>query len=195
MNRVVLAGRITKDPELRNSANGALFTSFSIAVNRQMPNAQGERVADFINCVAFNKQAENLSRFIRKGGLIGVDGRLQTRTYQAQDGSTRYATEVICDTITFLESRNSQNNQNNTNAYNDYSSYENNYNQAPQQTNQSRNQFNQQSFTPSYNNVTSRNQMDAPQFQPSVKKEEPKEEDNFSDVERQFDITDDDLPF
>ncbi len=195
MNRVVLAGRITKDPELRNSANGTLFTSFSIAVNRQMPNAQGERVADFINCVAFNKQAENLSRFIRKGGLIGVDGRLQTRTYQAQDGSTRYATEVICDTITFLESRNSQNNQNNTNAYNDYSSYENNYNQAPQQTNQSRNQFNQQSFTPSYNNVASRNQMDAPQVQPSVKKEEPKEEDNFSDVERQFDITDDDLPF
>ena len=95
--------------------------SFGISVNRTFANAQGEREADFINCVAFNKQAENLARFIKKGGQIGVEGKLQTRRYQAQDGTNRTATEVICDAVHFLEPRNSQPQQN---SYNDYSSYE-----------------------------------------------------------------------
>ena len=72
MNRVVLVGRITRDPELRTSPSGVAFVAFSIAVNRTNVNANGEREADFINCVAFNKQAENLARFIKKGGQIGV---------------------------------------------------------------------------------------------------------------------------
>ena len=180
MNRVMLVGRITRDPELRTSPNGVSFTAFSIAVNRQFANAQGERVADFINCVAFNKQAENLARFIKKGGLIGVEGKLQTRTYQAQDGSNRTATEVICDAVTFLESRNSTQQ---SNTYNDYSSYDGSY-QQPQQ------------------NTSPRNSYVAPQrpepvqpapVQPApVYKEEPS---SFTDVEQQFDISDDDLPF
>lgn len=124
MNRVVLVGRITRDPELRTSPSGVPFVAFSLAVNRTMPNASGEREADFINCVAFNKQAENLSRFIKKGGQIGVDGKLQTRRYQAPDGSNRYATDVICDQIHFLEPKSTQ-----QGSYNDYSSYE----PAPQQ--------------------------------------------------------------
>lgn len=103
MNRVILVGRITKDPELRTSPNNVSFTAFSIAVNRIAPSPNGEREADFINCVAFNKQAENLCRFIKKGGQIGVEGKLQTRRYVAQDGSNRIATEVICDNIHFLE--------------------------------------------------------------------------------------------
>ena len=126
MNRVMLVGRITRDPELRTSPNGVSFTAFSIAVNRQFANAQGERVADFMNWVAFNKQAENLDRFMRKGGLIGVEGKLQTRRYQATDGSNRTATEVICDMVHFLENRNTQTT---TNSFSDYSSYE------PRQTN------------------------------------------------------------
>ena len=82
MNRVILVGRITKDPELRTSPNNVSFTAFSIAVNRIAPSPNGEREADFINCVAFNKQAENLCRFIKKGGQIGVEGKLQTRRYK-----------------------------------------------------------------------------------------------------------------
>ena len=181
MNRVMLVGRITRDPELRTSPNGVAFTAFSIAVNRQFANAQGERVADFINCVAFNKQAENLARFIRKGGLIGVEGKLQSRTYQAQDGSNRYVTEVICDAVTFLESRNSNNNQNN--GYNDYSSYDGSY-QQPQQNTSPRNSY-----------VAPRRPepvQQAPVQPAPVMKEEPS---SFTDIEQQFDISDDDLPF
>lgn len=182
MNRVMLVGRITRDPELRTSPNGVSFTSFSIAVNRQFANAQGERVADFINCVAFNKQAENLARFIRKGGLIGVEGKLQTRTYQAQDGSNRTATEVICDAVTFLESRNSNGNQQN-NGYNDYSSYDGSY-QQPQQNTSPRNSYvAPQRQEPVYK---------APVQPAPIQKEEPS---SFTDVEQQFDISDDDLPF
>lgn len=176
----MLVGRITRDPELRTSPNGVSFTSFSIAVNRQFANAQGERVADFINCVAFNKQAENLARYIRKGGLIGVEGKLQTRTYQAQDGSNRTATEVICDAVTFLESRNT--NQQ-SGGYNDYSSYDGGY-QQPQQDMSPRNAY-----------VAPRRPepvQQAPVQPAPVMKEEPA---SFVDVEQQFDISDDDLPF
>lgn len=126
MNRVTLVGRITKDPELRTSPNNVPFVTFTIAVNRVQFNNNGEREADFINCVAFNKQAENLARFIKKGTLLGVEGKLQTRRYQATDGSNRTATEVICDMVHFLENRNTQTT---TNSFSDYSSYE------PRQTN------------------------------------------------------------
>ena len=180
MNRVMLVGRITRDPELRTSPNGVSFTSFSIAVNRQFPNAQGERVADFINCVAFNKQAENLARFIRKGGLIGVEGKLQSRTYQAQDGSNRSVVEVICDAITFLESKGGNQQQNS--GYNDYSSYDGSY-QQPQQNSSPRN---------SYVAPQRQEPVQAPVQPAPVYKEEPS---SFTDVEQQFDISDDDLPF
>ena len=180
MNRVMLVGRITRDPELRTSPSGVSFTAFSIAVNRQFANAQGERVADFINCVAFNKQAENLARFIRKGGLIGVEGKLQTRTYQAQDGSNRTATEVICDAITFLESRNSSQQ---SGGYNDYSSYDGSY-QQPQQNSSPRNSY----VAPQRPEPVK----PAPVQPAPVQKEEPS---SFADVEQQFDISDDDLPF
>ena len=129
MNRVTLVGRITRDPELRTSPSNVSFVAFAIAVNRVGVNNNGEREADFINCVAFNRQADNLARFIKKGNLIGVEGKLQTRRYQATDGSSRVATEVICDMVHFLESRGTGNSQG---GYNDYSSYE----PAPQQRSQ-----------------------------------------------------------
>ena len=108
MNRVVLVGRITRDPELRTSPSGVSFVAFSLAVNRTVASSNGERETDFINCVVFNKQAENLARYIRKGGLLGDDGKIQTRRYQAPDGSQRTATDVICDSINFLEPKSSQ---------------------------------------------------------------------------------------
>ncbi len=105
MNRVVVVGRLTRDPELKHTQTSIPVVSFTIAVNRQYTNASGEQEADFINCVAWRKQAENLAKFVKKGALIGVDGRLQTRSYQTQTGENRYITEVVCDSIQFLETR------------------------------------------------------------------------------------------
>lgn len=112
MNRVVLVGRITKDPDLRYTSSQIAVVSFTIAVNRTYQKQNGEREADFINCVVWRTQAENLAKFVKKGQLIGVDGRIQTRTYE-QDGQTRYVTEVLCDQITFLEPKSSSNSNSN----------------------------------------------------------------------------------
>ncbi|GFZ78515.1 single-stranded DNA-binding protein 1 [Compostibacillus humi] len=107
LNRVVLVGRLTRDPELRYTPNGVAVANFTIAVNRPFTNQQGKREADFINCVVWRRQAENLANFMKKGNMIGVDGRIQTRTYEAQDGRTVYVTEVVAESIQFLESKSS----------------------------------------------------------------------------------------
>lgn len=104
MNRTFLVGRITADPELRTTPNGIATTRITVAVNR-MPNANGERVADFINVVVWRRQAENVAKYCTKGSLVGVEGRLQSRSYDAQDGTRRYVTEVVADNITFLGSK------------------------------------------------------------------------------------------
>ena len=105
MNKVILIGRLTKDPELRTISTGNATTSFTIAVNRNFTNQNGEREADFINCVAWRKQAENIAKYCTKGSQVAVEGRIQTRNYDAQDGTKRYVTEVIADNVTFLSSR------------------------------------------------------------------------------------------
>ena len=105
MNKVILIGRLTRDPELRTIASGNATTSFTIAVNRNFTNQNGEREADFINCVAWRKQAENIAKYCTKGSQVAVEGRIQTRSYDAQDGTKRYVTEVIADNVTFLSSR------------------------------------------------------------------------------------------
>ena len=105
MNKVILIGRLTRDPELRTIASGNATTSFTIAVNRNFTNQNGEREADFINCVAWRKQAENIAKYCTKGSQVAVEGRIQTRNYDAQDGTKRYVTEVIADNVTFLSSR------------------------------------------------------------------------------------------
>ena len=81
INRVILVGRLTKDPEFRTTPSGISIANFTLAVNRTFTNAQGEREADFINCVVFKKQAENVNKYLSKGKLAGVDGRLQSRSY------------------------------------------------------------------------------------------------------------------
>ena len=103
MNRVVLVGRLTKDPELRYTPNGVAVCTFTLAVNRPFTNQQGERDVDFINCVTWRKTAENLANYQRKGNLIGIDGRIQTRSYEGDDGKRRYITEVIAESVQFLE--------------------------------------------------------------------------------------------
>jgi single-strand DNA-binding protein len=104
LNRVVLVGRITKDPELKTTQSNIGVVTFTLAVSRPFMDQQGERQADFIQCVVWRKQAENLAKYVKKGMLLGIDGRIQTRTYEAETG-TRYITEVVCDTIQYLESR------------------------------------------------------------------------------------------
>ncbi|HCZ0747064.1 single-stranded DNA-binding protein [Staphylococcus aureus] len=135
LNRVVLVGRLTKDPELRSTPNGVSVGTFTLAVNRTFTNAQGEREADFINVVVFKKQAENVEKYLSKGSLAGVDGRLQTRNYENKDGQRVYVTEVVADSVQFLEPKNNNQQQNNN-----YQQQNNSYN-APQNRQQSNNPF------------------------------------------------------
>lgn len=104
MNRVVLVGRLVADPELRYTPNGVASCKFRVAVNRLFKN-DGEQQADFISCVAWRKQAENLANFQRKGNLIGLEGKIQTGSYEGQDGKRVYTTDVVTDSIQFLEPR------------------------------------------------------------------------------------------
>lgn len=103
MNKVVLIGRLTKDPELRYTSSGVAVTSFFIAVNRNFTNNQGEREADFIPIVVWRGQAENCAKYLNKGRLVAVSGRIQTRTYDTPDGQRRYAWEVVADEVQFLD--------------------------------------------------------------------------------------------
>ncbi len=108
MNRTILVGRLTKDPDLRYTPSGVAVATFTLAVNRTFTNQQGEREADFINVVVWRKPAENVANFLKKGSLAGVDGRLQTRNYEGQDGKRIYVTEVVAEYVQFLEPRNNQ---------------------------------------------------------------------------------------
>lgn len=105
LNRVVLVGRLTRDPELRYTPNGVAVANFTLAVNRPFTNQQGERDADFINIVVWRRQAENTANYLKKGSLAGVDGRVQTRSYENNQGQRVYVTEVVAESVQFLEPR------------------------------------------------------------------------------------------
>jgi single-strand DNA-binding protein len=102
LNRIVLIGRLTKDPELRYTQSGKAVCAFTLAVDRPYLANNGNREADFINIVVWNKTAENCAQYLAKGKLAAVDGRLQIRSYDGQDGQRRYVTEVIADNVRFL---------------------------------------------------------------------------------------------
>lgn len=110
VNNVVLVGRLVRDVDLRQTSTGKMMTYFTLAVNRNFKNEQGEQAADFIGCVAFDKKAENMARFLSKGSLISVEGRISTRNFQGNDGKPVYVTEVVASNITFLESKKQQGN-------------------------------------------------------------------------------------
>jgi single-strand DNA-binding protein len=173
MNRVVLVGRLTKDPELRYTPNGVPVATFTLAVNRTFTNQQGEREADFINCVIWRKPAENVANFLKKGSLAGVDGRVQTRSYDGQDGKRVYVTEVLAESVQFLEPRGASGgsapggNAGGFGGQREASPYGNNNQNQPYRNN---NNNNNQGYT----------RMD---------------EDPFANDGGQIDISDDDLPF
>nr|WP_295972416.1 single-stranded DNA-binding protein [uncultured Bacillus sp.] len=174
LNRVVLVGRLTKDPDLRYTSNGIAVATFTLAVNRTFSNQQGEREADFINCVVWRKQAENVANFLKKGSLAGVDGRIQTRNYEGQDGRRVYVTEVLAESVQFLEPKGSSGaggGRNDISSFGapppqDFSYGNNNQNQNQQRQQNNRN-------NPGYTRL---------------------DEDPFAQ-DGQIDISDDDLPF
>lgn len=169
MNRVFLTGRITKDPEIRYSNTGIAMLSFSLAVDRQTRDASGARQADFFNCTAFRNQAEFISRYVKKGYMLAIEGRLQTRSYQAQDGTMRYVTDIICDQVENLTPR-QQNG--------DYNNNQPSFNQQPS--------YNQ----PSYNNPEP-SQVGPQNFPNTYQKPSYANQDNLDTMN----VDDDDLPF
>ena len=102
MNKVLLVGRLTRDPELRTTQSGIAVARFSLAVSQNFTKRNGERGTDYINCVVWERQASNVARYCHKGTLVAVEGRISTRSYDAQDGTKRYVTEVVCENVNFL---------------------------------------------------------------------------------------------
>ena len=139
MNSVCLVGRMTRDAELKYTGNNIAVASFSLAVKRNFKDANGERETEFINCVIWRQQAENLANWAKKGALIGITGRIQTRSYENQQGQRVYVTEVVAENFQMLESRAAREggnaNQGNTSgAFGNDNSYAGPYGQqAPQQ--------------------------------------------------------------
>jgi len=104
VNKVILVGRLTRDPEVKNTTTGKAVATFTLAVDRRFKNKDGQKEADFVPIVVWGKQAEFAGQYLSKGSQIGVSGRLQVRSYDAQDGQRRYVTEVVADEINFLSS-------------------------------------------------------------------------------------------
>lgn len=112
MNKAFLVGHLTKDPDLRYLTNNTAVATFTIAVNRTFASQNGEREADFINVVVWRKQAENVKKYLTKGSLVGIDGRIQSRSYDNQEGKKVYVTEVVADNVQFLGSKGQRENSN-----------------------------------------------------------------------------------
>lgn len=148
LNRVVLTGRLTRDPELRYTGSGTAVCSFTVAVDRQFRNQNGDRDADFINCVIWRKSAENFANFTHKGSLVGIDGRLSTRNYENNQGQRVYVTEVTVDNFALLETRSS--NQGNNGGFNNNQNF--NQNNAFNNNNNGGNFGNQNPSQPAANN-------------------------------------------
>lgn len=160
MNSVQLIGRLTREVDLKFTSSGIAVGTFTLAVNRNFTNQQGEREADFINCVIWRKSAENFANFTRKGSQVGVEGRIQTRNYENQQGQRVYVTEIVVDQFHLLEPKSvteqrpveSNNSANNSYSSNQGSSssnyggasqgYQNNNNNSSQNRNQNTNSFN-----------------------------------------------------
>lgn len=187
MNRVDLIGRLTRDPELRKTNNGTSVLSFTLAVDRAF-KTPGQPEADFINCQAWNKTAENMARYLHKGSLIAVEGRIQTRSYDNQQGQRVYVTEVVADRVQFLESRKSQM-QSGQDAYGQqdygYGGQNSSYQNTPYGQNSSRNTYQSNAGSP-YGSQSSAGNYTA------------SSSNDFSDAfdeNSTLDVTADDLPF
>ena len=115
MNKVILIGRLARDPEMRTTSSGISMTRFTIAVSRPFNTNEGNQQTDFISCITWRRQAENVAKYCSKGSQVAVEGRIQVGSYDAQDGTKRYTTDVVCDNVTFLGSKATNSNFSNDN--------------------------------------------------------------------------------
>ncbi|KSU21236.1 Single-stranded DNA-binding protein [Lactococcus lactis subsp. lactis] len=190
INNVVLVGRLTKDVELRYTPQNQATATFSLAVSRSFKNANGERETDFINCVIWRQQAENMANFTHKGSLIGITGRIQTRNYENQQGQRVYVTEVVADSFQLLESRSQGQQQQQQGQYQgqqqgNYNQNQNNYQNQGQQ-----NTVPQQQNQGNYQRQPQGNYQNQPQ---SAQQRAQQPDPNFGGAP--MEISDDDLPF
>ncbi|OTA76050.1 single-stranded DNA-binding protein [Limosilactobacillus reuteri] len=186
LNRAVLTGRLTRDPELRYTTSGTAVVSFTLAVDRQFRNQNGDRDADFINCVIWRKSAENFSNFTHKGSLVGIEGRIQTRNYENQQGNRVYVTEVVVDNFALLEPR-QNGGMNQSGMQQPFNNNQQSFGaQAPQYGSQSQpgNNAPQSNPSPSMDNGFDPNQNAGNQFPGSS-----------DDGGQSIDLADDELPF
>ena len=191
INRVVLTGRLTKDPELHYTGNGTAVTTFNLAVDRQFRNQDGNRDADFIQCVIWRKSAENFANFTHKGSLVGVDGRVSTRNYENNQGQRVYVTEVTVENFALLESRNGNQSQQ-TNGQNNSPQPQNNASQPSLNEQVNSNAFQAQNGSQGQNmgfNGTQQNQPQANQNLP-FNNQQPQ-----NNNQQQGNINIDDVPF
>jgi len=191
MNKVILIGRLTKDPELRQTQSGISMCRFTLAVtrsyqNKQDSNENNAQTADFISCIAWKNNAENLAKYMRKGSQIAIDGAIQTGSYVDQTGQKKYTTDVSCYQITFLGSKNG-NDGNSTGGYQMNQTQQYNspgYNQNNNQNYGANNYSQQRNSQAGYSN----NNQNVPQGNNNQNKA-------FSDINNDMNVTDDDLPF
>ncbi|MCW3779119.1 single-stranded DNA-binding protein [Lactobacillus sp. PFC-70] len=192
INRVVLTGRLTRDVDLRYTQGGAAVATFTLAVDRRFTNQQGEREADFISCVIWRKSAENFANFFHKGSLVGIEGRVQTRNYENQQGQRVYVTEVVVENFSFLEPRSRNNAGNQNQGGNNYGAPVNN---APQNQNQNANPFTSGNRAPQGNPTPSANNTPAGNSSANNGNNGGNTNDPFANTGDSIDISDDDLPF
>lgn len=126
INRWVGVGRLTKSPELKYTQSGIAVCRFTLACNRPFKGQDGKNEADFINCVAWRKQAENVANYLHKGSLAGIEGRIQTSNFEGKDGNRVFLTEVVADSVQFLEPKGTNNQQNQNNGYQQQGNMQNN---------------------------------------------------------------------
>ncbi len=186
INQVALTGRLTRDVDLRYTQGGAAVATFTLAVDRRFTNQQGERESDFINCVMWRKSAENFSNFTRKGSMVGIEGRIQTRNYENAQGQRVYVTEVVAENFALLESRATtearpRGGNENNNSFNNQGngSYQNQRPQGGSQPTAPAGSGNTGNQNNNSNNAA--DPFNAP--------------DPFANSGKQIDISDDDLPF
>lgn len=105
LNKAILVGRLTRDPEIKSTTNGVSVLNFTVAITRRFKDANGERQSDFINCVAFRQTADFIASYFKKGNMISIDGTIQTRTWDDNEGKRHYVTEIVAENAGFIESK------------------------------------------------------------------------------------------
>lgn len=203
INRVVLTGRLTKEPEMKYSQTGVAVLRYTLAVNRQFSNANGEKESDFISCIAFKKTAETMANHLTKGSLIGIEGRIQTGSYDGQDGKRVYTTDVLTDSFAFLEAKatSQQNATNNQQNLQQNAAAAAGYQQPTQQNafNQPGNKFTQgpgqqQPFQNQSNQQYQQQQYQQPQYQQPQYGQQQQFNDPFAN-KGPIEVSEDQLPF